>query len=199
MARNNGVLKDDSDLFDNKYGKLYCYDLPIAVLGNNYIKGKKYNHEEYLVDFINHSRLVKDKGGIFKHQKSQSNSECDAINNTDYGIDFKRFSGSNLMEAKVITSEDVYEMNGLIVYAVSEHNKKKYDYYDMFESIQMNPSLLTSKINTKDKNLLEDIELVKKLLSTKKNLMIFLPYEFEFYQVDTDEVVAKQIVSLFYI
>ena len=28
------------NLFDNKYGKLYCYDLPIIVLGNNYIKGK---------------------------------------------------------------------------------------------------------------------------------------------------------------
>lgn len=90
MSKNNSVLKDDSDLFDDKYGKLYCYDLPIAVLGNNYIKGKKYNHEEYLVDFINHSRLVKDKGGIFKHQKSQSNSECDVINNIGYGIDFKK-------------------------------------------------------------------------------------------------------------
>lgn len=37
--------------------------IPVAVLRNNYIRGiDKYNYEKYMVDFINHSKLVDEKG-----------------------------------------------------------------------------------------------------------------------------------------
>ncbi len=39
--------------------------IPVAVLRNNYIRGiDKYNYEKYMVDFINHSKLVDEKGGL---------------------------------------------------------------------------------------------------------------------------------------
>ena len=37
-------------------------DLHVALLRDNYIHGMKYSYEEYLIDFLNSSKIKFDKG-----------------------------------------------------------------------------------------------------------------------------------------
>ena len=56
-------------------------DLHVALLRDNYIHGMKYSYEEYLIDFLNSSKIKFDKGNKeFKRISSQAHGECDATN-----------------------------------------------------------------------------------------------------------------------
>ncbi|MFQ9086118.1 MAG: hypothetical protein ACLR6H_04850 [Roseburia sp.] len=75
-------------------------DLHVALLRDNYIHGMKYSYEEYLIDFLNSSKIKFDKGNKeFKRISSQAHGECDATNDI-YEIDFKIFADTNHIGGK---------------------------------------------------------------------------------------------------
>ncbi|WP_443669890.1 hypothetical protein, partial [Holdemanella porci] len=118
--------------------------IPVAVLRNNYIRGiDKYNYEKYMVDFINHSKLVDEKGGLrFHHQEEQSNSESDAFNGF-YDIDFKILCEPEQMHALTSNSMQIYKTSrGNTAYAISK-NTKSMGYYNMMRVFVDRPLILT--------------------------------------------------------
>lgn len=75
--------------FDKK--EILLKELPAAVIVKNFIKGHPTDCEEYLTDFINSSKMVKEKGNekfaLRKHCE-QSEGQSD-IYNSFYELDFK--------------------------------------------------------------------------------------------------------------
>lgn len=170
--------------------------IPVAVLRNNYIRGiDKYNYEKYMVDFINHSKLVDEKGGLrFHHQEEQSNSESDAVNGF-YDIDFKILCEPEQMHALTSNSMQIYKTNtGNTAYAISK-NTKPMGYYNMMKVFVDRPLILTDGNVIGDDQLLKAVNVIKKLLATNKNIMVLLPSEYYFDGCQTDEDVAKEIIN----
>lgn len=170
--------------------------IPVAVLRNNYIRGiDKYNYEKYMVDFINHSKLVDEKGGLrFHHQVEQSNSESDAFNGF-YDIDFKILCEPKQMHALTSNSMQIYKTNtGNTAYAISK-NTKPMGYYNMMKVFVDRPLILTDGNVIGDDQLLNAFNVIKKLLATKKNIMVLLPFEYYFDGCQTDEDTAKEIIN----
>lgn len=170
--------------------------IPVALLRNNYIRGiDKYNYEKYMVDFINHSKLVDEKGGLrFHHQEEQSNSESDAVNGF-YDIDFKILCEPEQMHALTSNSMQIYKTNtGNTAYAISK-NTKPMGYYNMMKVFVDRPLILTDGNVIGDDQLLKAVNVIKKLLATNKNIMVLLPSEYYFDGCQTDEDVAKEIIN----
>ena len=170
--------------------------IPVAVLRNNYIRGiDKYNYEKYMVDFINHSKLVDEKGGLrFHHQEEQSNSESDAFNGF-YDIDFKILCEPEQMHALTSNSMQIYKTNtGNTAYAISK-NTKPMGYYNMMKVFVDRPLILTDGNIIGDDQLLNAVNVIKKLLATNKNIMVLLPFEYCFDGCQTDEDIAKEIIN----
>ena len=140
--------------------------IPVAVLRNNYIRGiGKYNYEKYMVDFINHSKLVNEKGGLrFHHQEEQSNSESDAFNGF-YDIDFKILCEPEQMHALTSNSMQIYKTNtGNTAYAISK-NTKPMGYYNMMKVFVDRPLILTDGNVIGDDQLLNAVNVIKKIIS----------------------------------
>lgn len=170
--------------------------IPVAVLRNNYIRGiDKYNYEKYMVDFINHSKLVDEKGGLrFHHQEEQSNSESDAFNGF-YDIDFKILCEPEQMHALTSNSMQIYKTNtGNTAYAISK-NTKSMGYYSMMGVFDKWPLILTDGYIIDDDKLFKAVKVIKKMLATKKNIMILLPIEYYFVGYKTNQDVAKEIIN----
>ena len=170
--------------------------IPVAVLRNNYIRGiDKYNYEKYMVDFINHSKLVDEKGGQhFHHQEEQSNSESDAFNGF-YDIDFKILCEPEQMHALTSNSMQIYKTNrGTTAYAISK-NTKSMGYYSMMRVFVDQPLILTDGYIIDDDKLFKAVKVIKKMLATKKNIMILLPFEYYFVGYKTNQDVAKEIIN----
>lgn len=170
--------------------------IPVAVLRNNYIRGiDKYNYEKYMVDFINHSKLVDEKGGQhFHHQEEQSNSESDAFNGF-YDIDFKILCEPEQMHALTSNSMQIYKTNrGTTAYAISK-NTKPMGYYSMMRVFVDQPLILTDGYIIDDDKLFEAVKVIKKMLATNKNIMVLLPFEYYFDGCQTDEDIAKEIIN----
>lgn len=172
------------------------WKIPVAVLRNNYIRGiDKYNYEKYMVDFINHSKLVDEKGGLrFHHQEEQSNSESDAFNGF-YDIDFKILCEPEQMHALTSNSMQIYKTNtGNTAYAISK-NTKPMGYCNMMRVFVDRPLILTDGNVIGDDQLLNAVNVIKKLLATNKNIMVLLPFEYCFDGCQTDEDIAKEIIN----
>lgn len=140
--------------------------MPVAVLRNNYIRGiDKYNYEKYMVDFINHSKLVDEKGGLrFHHQEEQSNSESDAVNGF-YDIDFKILCEPEQMHALTSNSMQIYKTNtGNTAYAISK-NTKPMGYYNMMKVFVDRPLILTDGNVIGDDQLLKAVNVIKKSIN----------------------------------
>lgn len=148
-----------------------------------------------MVDFINHSKLVDEKGGLrFHHQEEQSNSESDAVNGF-YDIDFKILCEPEQMHALTSNSMQIYKTNtGNTAYAISK-NTKPMGYYNMMKVFVDRPLILTDGNVIGDDQLLKAVNVIKKLLATNKNIMVLLPSEYYFDGCQTDEDVAKEIIN----
>ena len=172
------------------------WKIPVAVLRNNYIRGiDKYNYEKYMVDFINHSKLVDEKGGLrFHHQEEQSNSESDAFNGF-YDIDFKILCEPEQMHALTSNSMQICKTNrGTLAFAIPK-SKKSMGYYDMMKVFVNWPLMLTDGYIIDDEKILKAVKTIKKLLATKKNIMVLLPFEYYFDGYETEEDIAKEIIN----
>lgn len=146
-------------------------------------------------DFINNSKLVDEKeGASFYHQEEQSNSESDAFNGF-YDIDFKILCEPEQMHALTSNSMQIYKTNtGNTAYAISK-NTKPMGYYNMMKVFVDRPLILTDGNVIGDDQLLNAVNVIKKLLATKKNIMVLLPFEYFFEGYKTNQDIAKEIIN----
>lgn len=182
------VIKMDKDLIEKK--------IPVVVLRNNFIKGDdKYNYENYIVDFINYSKLVDEKDGqFFHHQEEQSNSEADASNGF-YDIDFKILCEPEQIHALTSNSMQIYKTNRETTAFAMPKSAKSMGYYNMMRVFIKWPRILTDGYEIGDDKLLKAVNVIKKMLATNKNIMILLPFEYYFDEYQTNEDIVKEIIN----
>ncbi len=184
--------------FDKK--EILLKQLPTAVIVKKFIQGHPADCEEYLTDFINSSKMVTEKGNekfTLRAHREQSNRQPD-IYNSNYELDFKILIDSKYMEGKKLLSRTITEIvPGVAAYGNSKVNGKQQAYFinrcfrdkslaDL-KKIEQNcsPSLPEEKV----------IIHILKEMSTDKNILFFLPFNFLFQGIETDEEVAKFIIK----
>ena len=165
---------------------LIAHLLPSEMIIKNYIHGDPdCNYEKYLLEFVNASDffLAKSGGDIYRLPKSEENGQCDCIS-ASYQLDFKLIASKTALQARsILCPSKTAVTNGVIV--TSEPKVKEGSIkatrihaalrgYD-FETLQ---KLRTTKV--KKQGIENDIIEFLETLETRKHLLLFFPYEFEF-------------------
>lgn len=172
-----------NDMYDKS---LIARLLPSEMIIKNYIYGNPVcNYEKYLLEFINASDyfLAKSNGDIYRPPESEENGQCDCIS-TSYELDFKLIASKTALQARSILWPSKTEVskgviitgapkvkNGLIKATCIHAALREYD----FKSLR---KLRTTAI--KQQGVENDIIEFLKTLETRKNLLLFFPYKFEF-------------------
>lgn len=165
---------------------LRMLDAPVTV--RNYVKNDPLcNYEFYMVELLNQSQeMRKLHPQEFVWQGDQAHAECDAYSG-DYGIDFKLIASQSRMKATSnLSSQYTLLANGVII-----SHKSKASFFE--QEREMTVTILHAAIRQtsledlerirNDTGLLQfekDIQVFLKKLETKKNLLLFYPYEFSF-------------------
>ena len=176
--------------------------LNISFIKKDFIDGFKTNYEEYLIEFVNSSKLVTDNGNKkFRIINEQANGECD-IKNGEYMLDFKVLLDSKTAENMSYYSDSVTvnKTTGIRIYGSGKKTGewKKYYFINIlkgltkkdFEDIDSSPK---SELNEFKKLVKDYIKNIKK----DKNIMYFIPYNIYFENEDMDieklELIVQQL------
>ena len=165
---------------------LRMLEAPVTV--RNYVKNDSLcNYEFYMVELLNHSKeMRKLHPQEFVWQGDQAHAECDAYSG-DYGIDFKLIASQSRMKATSnFSSQYTLLPNGVTLTHESKasfldrekemtvtrmHAALRQTSLEDLERIRSNTDLLPYE---------KDIQVFLKKLETKKNLLLFYPYEYSF-------------------
>ena len=164
---------------------------PCMVI-DNFIDGtmEPYSYEDYLRDFVNHSDyfLQKSNGKPYSKPVSESNGEWDCISD-GYSFDFKLFtSQSRLQAARIFSQSITLVAPGVVLYGPPLVSKNDENYkeitciipYAMFRSLNFNEIVEIRKKEKYAKELEKEVVQIIKKFETKKNLMMFFPYNINF-------------------
>ena len=165
---------------------LKMLDAPVTV--RNFVRNDPLcNYEFYMVELLNHSKeMRKLHPQEFVWQGDQAHAECDAYSG-DYGIDFKLIASQSRMKA---SSNFSYQYTLLTdgVTAIGEskanalHREKEMTVTRLHAAIRQTSleDLERIRNNTDLLPYEKDVQVFLKKLETKKNLLLFYPYEFSF-------------------
>ena len=183
--------------FDKK--EILLEQLPAAVIVKNFIKGHPADNEEYLRDFINLSKMVAEKENekfsLRKHCE-QSDGQSD-IYNSNYELDFKILTDPKYMEGKNLLSRSITEIvPGVIAYGNPKVNDKQqaclinWCFRDKsladLKKIQQNGSS-----SPEEKLIIHIME----EMSIDKHLLFFLPFNYFFQGIETEDKVAQFLIK----
>lgn len=179
--------------------QLLIKQLPTAVFIKEFIKGHPADCEEYLKDFVNLSKLVKEKGNeefVLREHKKQSQGQAD-IYNSHYELDFKILVDRKYMEAKRMFSNSITELcPGVTSVGRSKFqgNEKVFDIVKCFRNKTLKDLIdIENGISKNPEN--KVIKQTIKLISVDKNILFFLPYDYAFQKNETDSDSAEFIGS----
>lgn len=183
--------------FDKK--EILLKQLPAAAIVKNFIKGHPADNEEYLRDFINLSKLVSEKKNekftLRKHCE-QSDGQSD-IYNPFYELDFKILIDSKYMEGRNLLSRSITEIvPGVTAYGNSKVNGKQQACF--INRCFRDKSLADLKKIQQNGSSLPEEKLISHILeemSTDKNILFFLPFNFFFQGIETEDKVAKFLIK----
>ncbi|MBD5467322.1 MAG: hypothetical protein HDR21_04115 [Lachnospiraceae bacterium] len=183
--------------FDKK--EILLKQLPAAVIVKNFIKGHSADNEEYLRDFINLSKMVSEKGNerfVLRKHCEQSDGQSD-IYNSNYDLDFKILIDPKYMEGQNLLSRSITQIApGVTAYGNSKVNGKQQACFinwcfrdkslaDLIKIQQNGSSLPEEKVII---HILEE-------MSIDKHILFFLPFNFFFQGIETDDEVAKFLIK----
>ena len=159
---------------------------PVTV--RNFVKNDPLcNYEFYMVELLNLSKeMRKLHPKEFVWQGDQAHSECDAYSG-DYGIDFKLIASQSRMKA----SSNFSNQYTLIMHGVTIGQENKASALNREKEITatvMHVALSQTSLDDLEKiryntglsQIENDIQVFLKKLETKKNLLLFYPYEFSY-------------------
>lgn len=179
--------------------QLFIKPLPASVIIKNYIEGHPIDCEEYLTEFVNFSKLKKDKGNetfILRKHCEQSQKQSD-IYNSFYELDFKILVDTRYMEAKSTLSNSVTELcPGVTQIGPSKFSGSK----TAFDIIKCFRGKTEEDLRNIEQGLLKlpegkVIRQTMQKISVNKNIMFFLPYDYSFKNQETDFEGAKLIAD----
>ena len=161
-------------------------DAPVTV--KNFIKNDPLcNYEFYMVEMLNHSAKMRERHPReFVWQGAQAHAECDAYSG-EYGIDFKLIASQSSMKASsLLTPHYKIDENGAIVGYKGKRDKliveNEITITRMHSAIRQSSLEDLERIRTGDtlQAYEKDIKVFLEKLETKKNLLLFYPYEYRF-------------------
>lgn len=185
----------------NNNQDIHCRFMHTALIINDFVEGNYNNYELYLIEFLNSSNYFMSKNGNkkFVYISKQSNGECDCIAG-DYELDFKRLISSSQMKYLSLTTPSLMYEKDLPCIIGSESvtqskNIKELLYIpveNLFKGFQYDSN------NYKLKKEIEDnIDNIKRILSTKKNVFFYLPYDFfKEYPNNVNEKEVNDILNI---
>lgn len=159
---------------------------PVTV--RNFVKNDPLcNYEFYMVELLNLSKeMRKLHPKEFVWQGDQAHSECDAYSG-DYGIDFKLIASQSRMKASSNFSNQ-YTLIKHGVTIVRENKASALNREKEITATVMHVALRQTSLDDLEKiryntglsQIENDIQVFLKKLETKKNLLLFYPYEFSY-------------------
>lgn len=160
--------------------------LPSEMIIKNYIRGNPdCNYEKYLLEFINASDffLAKSNGGIYQSPQSEENSQCDCIS-TSYELDFKLIASKTALQARSILCPSKAEISeGVIITGAPKVKKgmiKATRIYAALRGYDFEGLRRLRATTVKKQGVENDIIELLRTLETRKHLLLFFPYKFEF-------------------
>ena len=161
--------------------------LPASLVIKNFVEGEQHcNYEEYLLEFINKSSyfLEKSQNALYIVPESESNCECDC-NSLLYKLDFKLIASKTALQGRSIFSSGITTLNngGIIMTGspkVGNGSMQTTRIHAALRSYSFEKLCELAKNKSKKQGLENDIYEFLDTLSTKKNLLLFFPYQFEF-------------------
>lgn len=159
---------------------------PVTV--RNFVKNDPLcNYEFYMVELLNLSKeMRKLHPKEFVWQGDQAHSECDAYSG-DYGIDFKLIASQSRMKASSnFSNQYTLIMHGVTI--VQENKASALNREKEITATVMHVALRQTSLDDLEKiryntglsQIENDIQVFLKKLETKKNLLLFYPYEFSY-------------------
>lgn len=159
---------------------------PVTV--RNFVKNDPLcNYEFYMVELLNLSKeMRKLHPKEFVWQGDQAHSECDAYSG-DYGIDFKLIASQSRMKASSnFSNQYTLIMHGVTI--VQENKASALNREKEITATIMHVALRQTSLDDLEKiryntglsQIENDIQVFLKKLETKKNLLLFYPYEFSY-------------------
>ena len=165
---------------------LKIQELPAALICDNYIRGeRKYNHEQWLIELLNHSPFFRqyNHGEEYTWAESQFDKQPDCLG-AHYELDFKQAGCKSLFMHLNLHSYNIAMKNGVAIFSAPQVSKDKeaIDVYCLPACLSHYSSQEYSRIiedPTKDKRE-QEIQPFLKSLHTPKNLFYIFPYLFIF-------------------
>ena len=159
---------------------------PVTV--RNFVKNDPLcNYEFYMVELLNLSKEMRElHPKEFVWQGDQAHSECDAYSG-DYGIDFKLIASQSRMKASSnFSNQYTLIMHGVTI--VQENKASALNREKEITATVMHVALRQTSLDDLEKirystglsQVENDIQVFLKKLETKKNLLLFYPYEFSY-------------------
>lgn len=159
-----------------------------------YLKRKRsgpdqdFNYEQILIDLLNRSKMVEEKGGFFHHNDIQNNKECDASNGI-YDIDFKLLVNENTMKTKDKMEISTSELSkGVTAYHEGEGSEPIY----VISYLQF---LSKMKNVNKDDKFYSLINNLIKLINIDKNILLFIPEDIYIHENCSDQKTINTIFN----
>lgn len=162
--------------------------LPAAFICKNFIVGmQECNYEEYLREVVNSSKyfMQKSKGTTYSAPMNESHGECDCISE-NYSIDFKLIVSKTAMQGRNLFSSRIIELlHGVTGYGTPKV-KTDNPVYKPIQSVRIHAALRhkgveeLKKIRKKSSNISKvenEIISLLNILETKKNILLFFPYD----------------------
>ena len=182
-----------------EYSEMRVDFLGAARVIDNFIGGvmEPYSYEDYLRDFVNCSScfLKKSNGKLYKKPESEAHGEYDCASD-EYKLDFKLFASQSRLQAAKILSPSIQEfMPGVIGFGLPEKHEGVPGYkpitysipHAVFRSLIWNKMIEIREKKEKEDVLEKDVSQIIKIFETKKNIMLFFPYNFNFDSNDNFE------------
>lgn len=160
--------------------------LPSEMIIKKFIKNEMAcNYENYLLEFVNESTFFrnKSKGEMYEAPLKEDQGQCDCISSV-YQMDFKLIASKTILQARsilasrktviakgVYISESPKKVGGKILATCLYAALRDYD-FDALCALRNNAP--------KQQGIENDICDFLETLETKKNLLLFFPYEFTF-------------------
>ena len=172
--------------------------LPASLIIRNFVHGEdKCNYELYLLELINTSKWFSEKyPGGFQKPASESNGECDAINE-NYQLDFKLLASKTALQAKSILSSQIYTENGVACFCTSKvgGSVQATRIFAAFRNLSLYDLIKLKNSDTKKYGIENDVRTALRKFETKKNLLLFFPYKFTFEKPHQYDEAVKSITE----
>lgn len=165
---------------------LTAHLLPSEMIIKNYVHGDPdCNYEKYLLEFVNASTFFTKKSGgnAYQSPESEEKGQCDCIS-SNYQLDFKLIASKTALQARSILCSSKAEIaKGVIVTGapkVKNGSIKVTRIHAALRGYDLESLRKLRENTTKKQGIENDIIELLETLETRKHLLLFFPYKFEF-------------------